>query len=561
MRIWKRAAETAASSALSSGTAIPPTTIIKLNLEPELLERLGLSKDEDIGALTAGLRKAATSDLGAFKNAPGWPPHAIPLNLRFGDSSIPAFGVLGCATSLAANGELSIVAPAGTGKSTTLVQLTGTILASGNKVAVFVPLNEWSGQTGGVLETLTRRAAFRDVREQDFMLLAVHGRLTLVLDGWNELDPASRKRAIAEVTRLRRDFPLLELAISTRRQALDVPISGPEIEVQPLSEDQQLEIARATAGAKGEALIDHAWRIPGLRELVSVPLYLNALLIRAPNEAMPITKEEVLRLFIAEHESSAENAEALHVQLHGLHGEMLTALAVEAMTSASTAVSEIRARSVISETSNRLRFEGQITDQPQPREVLDLLVSHHALVRSGNSGGVSFQHEQIQEWYASFVVDRLMCAAAAGEASAATRLEVNILNMPSWEEAILFSCERLSRDQKGAEVIAAAVLDALSIDPMLAAEMIYRSFPAVWERIKDSVTAFADRWHMYGKVDRAARFMITTGEGEFALQIWRLIANPDNQVYLAALRVAERFRPTVLGEDARKGNYIRKLHY
>ena len=92
------------------------------------------------------------------------------------------------------------MAPPGTGKSTTLVQLTEAILVLDDKVAVFVPLNEWSCQTGGVLESLTHRAAFRDVCEQDFMLLAIHGRLALMLDGWNELDPDSRKRAIAEVS-------------------------------------------------------------------------------------------------------------------------------------------------------------------------------------------------------------------------------------------------------------------------------------------------------------------------------------------------------------------------
>lgn len=553
LRNWKRAAETAAFDALTSGKAIAPPTVVKLDLEPELLERLGLSKDEDIEALTARLRKAATSDLDRFKAAPGWPGHAIALNLRLGGGDAPAFGVPSSAAGIAASGELSIVAPPGTGKSTTLVQLTEAILALDDKVAVFVPLNDWSCQTGGVLEFLTHRAAFRDVREQNFMLLAIHGRLALVLDGWNELDPASRKRAIAEVTRLRRDFPLLELAISTRRQARGVPISGPIIEIQPLSEDQQLEIAQATAGAKGEALLDHAWRISGLRELVSIPLYLNALLSRTSDGAMPTTKEEVLRLFVTEHENSLENAEALHARLHDLQDEMLNALAVEAMTSASTAISESRSRSVISETGGRLKSEGQITEQPQPTEVLDLLVDHHTLVRPGGKGGVSFQHEQIQEWYASFEVDKLMLAAASGNANAATKLRANVLNMPGWEEPILFSCERLSRaEQSGIEAVAVAILEALSIDPMLAAEMIYRSSPAVWKKVKDRVIAYGGRWHMKGKVDRAARFMITTGKAEFASLIWPLIANPDNQIYLAALRTADRFRPTVLSDDAQK---------
>jgi hypothetical protein len=39
-----------------------------------------------------------------------------------------------------------------------------------------------------------------------------------------------------------------------------------------------MEIARAMHGAAGERLIDEAWRTAGVRELVTIPLYLTALL-------------------------------------------------------------------------------------------------------------------------------------------------------------------------------------------------------------------------------------------------------------------------------------------
>src|SRR5260221_11510454 len=85
---------------------------------------------------------------------------------------------------------------------------------------------------------------------------------------------------------------------------------------------------------------------------------------------------------------------------------------------------------------------------------------------------------------------------------------------------------------------------------MLAAEMIFRSAPEVWTLIGAETTAFAACWHTAGKVDRAARFMMTIGRPEFSLQIRPLISSPDNQVYLAALRSPQRFRPSVLGNDA-----------
>ena len=186
---------------------------------------------------------------------------------------------------------------------------------------------------------------------------------------------------------------------------------------------------------------------------------------------MPTTKEEVLRLFVAEHERSPQNAEVLHAELHDLQEEILTALAVEATTSANTVISESRSRSVIGETTGRLASEGQIKGRLQPMDVIDTLVGHHVLVRREGKSEISFQHQQIQEWYCSFYVENLMVSAAAGDADAAAKLRVNVLNMPAWEEAILFSCERLSRrDQSGAAAVADGILESLKIDPMLAAE-------------------------------------------------------------------------------------------
>ena len=106
--------------------------------------------------------------------------------------------------------------------------------------------------------------------------------------------------------------------------------------------------------------------------------------------------------------------------------------------------------------------------------------------------------------------------------------------------------------QEHGEAVERAIIETLGIDPMLAAEMIYRSSDAVWAQIKDEVVAFANRWHKAGRVDRGVRFMMTTGRPEFASQIWPLVANSDNQVYLSALRKPHRFRPSVLGPDTVK---------
>lgn len=509
----------------------------------------------NVGSATDVLIGAAKADLAAFQRMPAWPPHAISLNLRMVDENgSQSFSVSGLGAALETFDQISVIAPPGTGKTTTLLQLAGSILDAGSSVAVFVPLSEWSTRSDTFFQVLSRRAAFRDIDIRMFESLAQHGKLILILDGWNELDETSRKRARNEVKALERDFPDTRLVISSRDQEFDLPISGPVVQVAPLAEDQQLEIARAMRGSEGEALMEHAWRTSGLRELVAIPLYLSVLLKHAPGGSLPTTKEEVLRTFVREHEQDPEKAATLRRELQDYHPEILQALASEATYQGTTALSDAQARSVVNRVQERLRTDQQITLPLQPLNVLDVLVSVHALVRSGTeAGGVSFQHQQFQEWYASFRVERHMRSALRGDASARKTLREDVLDVPFWEEPILFACDRMSRsDDEGVRAVSDAIVEALGIDPLLSAEMIYRSSDAVWAMVNDKAVAFAEAWHKDGRVDRAVQFMINTGRAEFASYIWPLISNPDSQVHLRALRAGRRFRTTVLGPDVEK---------
>jgi NACHT conflict system protein len=553
---WKQAAELRSFRALvaqaGGHTEHPATEALDPAVE-DLVNRLGLPPGDDVLSILGRMLRAAEADLHAFKRMPGWPQHAVALNLRMTErGSERVFDVSGLAAALDSFNEIAVVAPPGTGKTTTLIQLADAILFQAKSAPAFLPLGEWSLQSGSLFQALMQRAAFRDAREEHLTLLAHHGRLALLLDGWNELDAEARRRATAEINRLRRDFPRLGLVVTTRRQALQVPLAGPVVEIDILTSDQQREMAHASQGDDGVALVDQAIRTPGVRELISVPLYLAALLAHAPHGTMPTTKEEVLRLFITEHERPPEKAAALREALFGFHADMLTALAVEATRAANTAISDARARAVVSQVERDLSAADQISAAPQPTAVLDVLVSQHTLVRSGaENGAVSFQHQQFQEWYASFEVERTMRAAANQDPNARNRLRADMFNLATWEEPILFACDRLSRgDRAEPNSVAAAIMSGLTIDPMLAAEMIYRSSAEVWNRVRDDITAFVRRWHTPGSVDRAVRFMITSARPEFAEQIWPLITNPDTQVHLPALRDARRFRPAVLGEGA-----------
>ena len=421
--------------------------------------------------------------------------------------------------------------------------------AQDGPIPLLVPLGEWSDRQEDLFEFILRRNAFGTFRRQHLMQLAYRGRLTLLLDGWNELTPEARLRATHDVTALRRDYAQLGVVISSRHQAL--PIVGPVVAIEALSQDQQTELARTVRGEEGIEFVDRAWRTPGVRELVAIPLYLNALLTLEPDAAFPETKEAVLRMFVRHDEAAPDKVERLRRDALGQHTVMLIELAVEANRSANTVISNTNANRTISTILRQLSEDGQIGAPPHPHVIIDGLVDAHLLVRSpGANGAVSFQHQLFQEWYAASEVEDLMMSAVAGDADARKKLREGVLDQPSWEESILFACDRLSRaGEDGVRAVAAAVEETLGIDPLLAAAMLDRAEDAVWHCLRGRVLAFIGRWHTPGTFDRAVRFMVASGKPEFAKTIWPLAASADDQIQFATFRAADRFHPGVLGAD------------
>jgi len=495
------------------------------------------------------LHAAAFADLDTYKRSLSWVASSVELTLTLdGDASVAPFRIGELPLAVEVASEVTIIAPAGTGKTTTLLQLANHVLARNAIIPVFFRLGDWSAGSLGLLASVRERRAFRDVGRDDLELMAERGRLLLLLDGWNEIDATAQRKLRIEIDKIRREFADVRIIVTTRRQMLDVPISGPRVEIEQLSEDQQIDIARQGYGDAGEKVVDSAWRESGLRELIARPLYLNSLLSVASGGSAPTTKEDILRLFVERHERAADHAQALHAVVVGRHTEVLSALATIMTAAGTTTLTDMEARSVVDATVSSLRRQGQFTVPPEPNAVIDVLTSHHTLLRAGN-GAISFQHQQFQEWYASRDVYSLIRASADGDLLALERLRFDIFDQPAWEEGVLFAVDRLSRESDGTSILAKAVIDALPIDPLLAAEMIYRSPTSVWEMVKADIQAFVERWHKPGEADRAVRFMIMTGRPDFESLIWPLASSEESQIQLPTLRGAPRFRPAVLGAD------------
>lgn len=543
---WKHAAQASAFRDLVAPAGRDHEEAVRL--EAAIVADDARVGDEEFEELFNKARASAAADIATYKRGSAGSGSSVELTLRLeGEEATPSFSISQLPLAVAIAPEVTLIAPPGTGKTTTLLQLAGHALDAKAIIPLYFRLGDWSAGSTGLLASLTQRPAFKGLRTEHLEQLAERGRLLLLLDGWNELDPNGRQRLRVEVAAIRRNWPNARIVATTRRQMLDVPITGPRIDIEPLSEDQQMAIAEAQDGPRGKKTVDNAWRTAGVRELVAIPLYLSTLLAGGSKAVLPDTKEGVLRLFVHQHEAVGEHAEVLQSAMLGCHAEILANLASDLNTAGATTMNEADARKIVAATAARLREQGQIAGSLEPLTVLDTLIGHHTLKRSGE--GISFQHQQFQEWYASREVEALMRGSAVGDSTARVRLRAAVLDRPTWEESVLFATERLSREKDGAKVIGDAVRLALRIDPMLAAEMIYRSAPAVWEVLAAEITDFVKRWHKPGAVDRAVRFMIMTGQPDFAPLIWPLAASSDTQTQLPTLRIAPRFRPNVLGPD------------
>lgn len=552
LRAWKIDAEKQAFESIAY--ALPDeleTSAFPTVTDLAFARRLGLPATDDVESCTLNLIKAAKNDISAFKSVMSWPKHPVLLGLKLvNGNETSSFSAANLAQANNIFNEITVIAPPGTGKTTTLIQFTESILDSNTNVAVYISLSEWAVQSTGFFQSLSGRSAFAGFKAEHFALMAHSGRLSLILDGWNELNEGVKQRVSSEIKALRRDYPDIRINLSTRQNDLDIPLTGPIVRIDALSDEQQKEMAVSLRGDEGERLLDHAWRTSGIRDLISIPLYFTVLLTQISGEKLPTTKEEILRLFVDNHEQEKEKATELRKIFYGVHREILYTLASEATYEVKTAISEFRARSLCKSVTDSLIEQGQLSSPIEPAAALNAFVNLHTLIRSDADGAISFQHQQFQEWYASFHVQDLMISTKGGNTEDLNKLREGVIDQRIWEESILFACERLSRaNVSEVEAVAFTIMETLGIDPLLSAEIIYRSSEDVWQLVKDDVLGFVQKWHSPGQVDRAVSFMINTGRPDFFEYLWPLISDENDQVHLAALRAGKRFRADVLGAD------------
>ena len=523
---------------------------------------LGIKKDieairselgiiDDIDKLDEKARIASKKNLVQFAPDLNIPNKVVELGFKIEKDNLANEEVL----QYLANGyKIILEAEPGAGKSTTLYQISKDLLDKNEAIfPVFLSLPHWL-KSKSFLEYISQQDAFSEQRLtiENIRSLARHGHLIFFIDGWNELSGANLEEARINIKNLHIEYPNVGILIATRSTSLSPKLNmSLNIALNRLDGQKRNDIIRNALSDDDVAdkFISGIDSKNTLREITRIPFYLDILLkVYQDYGSLPETKEELLHKFIY----ARDYKDVFTEELQGCHHDYMVALSVEMLKAGTTTLENNRASQIISQKSQFLQDMGRIQTPSEPLVILDLLAKHHLLVYRKDGKQWQFQHQQFQEWYASRYVEQVIISVDNSEAASLKELRVPMLNIPLWEEPLLFAVERLSQQEEHSGALAKVVMNALEIDPLLSAEIIYRTDDIVWSQVKGLAIDYIERWHTEGRIDRALAFMIASNRPEFSDQIWPLIAHEDQQIRLGALRSFHPFRVSCLGEELPK---------
>lgn len=204
--------------------------------------------------------------------------------------------------------------------------------------------------------------------------------------------------------------------------------------------------------------------------------------------------------------------------LDGQQNIFLAAIADHLMMAGTTFAPESELLPIIGVVAGELKARQLLVQPISAQGVLDLLASHHLLVGTGAPGErtISFQHQLIQEWFASQSVEALILAQADGAIDATLR---RLIDAPFWSVTILFAVDRLSQSATAEAPLRTLILTTLGIEPFLAADFFLLARGHIGAALDDEIIDFANRWVAFDSM-RATKFMLATGLTQFADHLW-----------------------------------------
>jgi len=463
--------------------------------------------------------------------------------------------------------RITVEAPAGRGKTTTLAQLAHQSFEAGD-LPLLVDLPEWITSSREILEFISLAPSFRrhSIGAVDLARLAQSKNISFLLNGWNEVAENQSERSVIALRQLERGFPSAGIIVATRNHYISPPLAGAfRFEILPLIRDQRNEYIEQSLGNRANELKSLIEENSALDELTRIPLILSEVTtIFQAGQTIPATKIGVLDATLSLLEEKAEHESALRtVPLLGHARQYLGALALHMGKRSEVTMPEPEARTAVNAFSERLRAAGQISIVPEPASVLNALCAHHILEkRDYPATAYRFAHQQFQEFFAALVLLQALGECANRDARACQNFVASYINEPSWDEPLRMVAEEIGRNasaeptrSEGVRTGKLLIEMALGVDPVFAAELSKLCGPVVWKEVGTAVSDALRSWFQipdHNHKHCALAGMLATGSPDFNDILMPLLINDDEQVRLATYRAGRGFDPSILGPDWRK---------
>jgi hypothetical protein len=457
--------------------------------------------------------------------------------------------------------RLILEAPAGTGKTTTLVQLAKFYMDD-SELAFLIDLPLWAKSKKEVLEFIAGRREFlsRGISAQDLARLYPKERLTFLLNGWNEISDNYSEDAIIALRELERSFPDAGIIVATRTRHITPPLPRAlKARLLPLNRSQREQYLTESLGVAAPTLNSMLDKNTVLDALTQTPLILSEVTtLFASGKPIPATKMGVLSAVMSLIDKRDEHRDHLQREpLIGHSSDYLAALAIQMIARGDSTVVEENARSILRSVSVSLKDRDQIEDIPEPANILNTLVDHHVLEQLDYSPVTfRFDHQQFQEFYAAKMLQHGLWELSGKDSTEHREFAKEYINIPTWEEPLRMVAEEigtLNPEQIDGAALAAGKLlieIALTVDPIFAADLSRLCGNAVWSHVRKIV---GDRLRLWYQVDDenhkqcALAGMLATGSDDFIDILLPLLTSDDEHVRRSTYRAGAVFHLSSLG--------------
>lgn len=463
--------------------------------------------------------------------------------------------------------RIIVEAPAGRGKTTTLIQLADRHATQG-ELAFLIDLQIWISSHKGLLDFIAGMQAFqsRGIKAEDLAKICNAVHCSFLLNGWNEVPDRYSDDAVQAIKDMERSFPRAGIMIVTRAHHFNPPLPGAfHVKLLSLSRAQRTEYLEQRLGTRALELDKNLDEDRVLDDLTRTPFILSEVTtLFLSGRTIPRTKIGILTAMMDLIEGAEEHRYHLvQPPLSGHSQDYLAELAAEMTKEGEVTIDESRARNIVHSVSLRLNASGEIVQLPEPLLILSALCAHHVLERLDYSPvAFKFEHQQFQEFLATVEIKRQLFALGNGDVTDRERRFVReYVNQPAWEESLSMIAEELGELTVGpsgsADSISAGrrlVKMALDIDPIFSGELARLCGARVWQEVRTAVGERLRNLYANGSVHSrrwALAGMLTSGSEDFKDILLPLLSDNNQQVRLPTYRAGRDFHISSLGENWR----------